>query len=59
MFTKQFVMVIFKHQTTEIVFIMSNTDYKPSSMFAFKYIDVSIKLHINSWRTPIKRANPY
>ena len=47
--TKQFsVMVIFKHQKTEIAFIMSNTNYKPSSMFAFKYIDVSTKLHINS-----------
>ena len=27
-------MVIFKQQKTEIVFIMSNTSYKPSNMFA-------------------------
>ena len=59
MFTKQFVMMVFKLQKTEIVSIMSNINYKPSSMFTFKYIDVSTKLYNNSRRTPTKQANPY
>ena len=44
------------HQKTEIDFIVCNTGHKPSSTFVFKHIDVSTKLHSNSWRAPIKQS---